>query len=289
VLPIVVALAVWATPSFAQQLVCQPIRRGESAAAAARRVTGDSRNTYRASFQIMNAASRFVPKSQYERIRAGWRACVVKTSVRHAASVAARPDRLKAPELVDVVRKSVAPVELTATVEDAVAAAPAAAQAPLFVRIAAPSAPSDAPRTASGRDFTWVWLGGAVAAPWFFLQALDVHRRRTSTASVLVQHFANRFISEFERPLVLYDGTERPLQSHVRCARRGRFDILLAPGTGRRYPNLADHKRNVEYDVARVMDVLGDDAFVSGELSMQDEWVVVPFQPKTAPKHPKIT
>jgi hypothetical protein len=46
---------------------------------------------------------------------------------------------------------------------------------------------------------------------------------------------------------------ERPVRSRLRCgARLGRFDILLAPGEGRRYPNLSDHKKNVEYDVARV-------------------------------------
>jgi hypothetical protein len=110
-----------------------------------------------------------------------------------------------------------------------------------------------------------------------------------SSKSVRVQHFAHRFISEFERPLVPYDSTKRALQSRVRRRRRGRFDILLAPGVGRRYPNLTDHKRNVEYDVARVMDVLGDDAFVSGELSIDADWVVVPFQPMTTPKQPKIT
>ena len=57
--------------------VCHAIRRGESAAQAARRTTGNGRNAYQAWFQIMNASSRFVPKSQYDRIHAGWRACVV--------------------------------------------------------------------------------------------------------------------------------------------------------------------------------------------------------------------
>ena len=46
------------------------IRRGESATQAARRVTGNGRNAYQAWFQIMNPSSRFVPKSQYNRIRA---------------------------------------------------------------------------------------------------------------------------------------------------------------------------------------------------------------------------
>jgi len=283
-LPIAIALVVWATPSSAQQVVCRPIHRGESAAAAARRVTGDSRNTYRASFQIMNAASRFVPKSQYQWIHAGWRACVVKPAARRPSLVARRPLESKVPEVPDVAPES--PV----SVEPAKTTALTAVKPPVFVRISAPPrVPLGFPPGGANQDFTLVWLGAAVATPWFGLQVLDVYRRRVGSRSVLVQHFAHRFISEFERPLVPYDSTVRALQSRVRRRRRGRFDILLAPGAGRRYPNLTDHKRNVEYDVARVIDVLGEDAFVSGELSMNGDWVVVPFQPRTTPKQPKFT
>jgi hypothetical protein len=60
--------------------------------------------------------------------------------------------------------------------------------------------------------------------------------------------------------------------------RRGRFSILLAPGEGRVYPNLADHKKNVEYDVDRVMRVIADHAFVSGAPYTKAGWIVVPFQ-----------
>jgi hypothetical protein len=262
-------------------LVCHPIRRGESAADAARRVTGDSRNTYRASFQIMNASSKFIPKSQYERIRAGWQACVVKPPRRRAASVARRTPG-KALEPVRVARASAAPVEPAAPI------AAADADVPLIVPRAEPPAAADLPRSGN-RDFTMVWLGAAIAAPWVWLQMLHVYRSRSTSTSIRIQHFADRFIDEFERPLLQYDGTERPLKSLVRRTRRGGFDILLAPGSGRRYPNLTDHKRNVEYDVARVIDALGDDAFVSGALSSQAEWVVVPFQSKPAARRAQIT
>ena len=97
-LPIVLMLAVAPTAAFAQSLVCHAIRRGESATQAARRVTGDSRNAYQAWFQIMNASSRFVPKSQYNRIRAGWRACVIKPATsRHVFERAARRHSRRAP------------------------------------------------------------------------------------------------------------------------------------------------------------------------------------------------
>ena len=134
-----------------------------------------------------------------------------------------------------------------------------------------------------------MWLGAAIAVPWFGLQILDGYVTRRRMASVLVQHFADRFIAEFERPLVRYDDTERPLKARVRGARRGRFDILLAPGQGRRYPNFTDHKRNVEYDVGRVVSALDNPAFVNGALYTQAEWVVVPFQPRTGPKQPGVT
>lgn len=282
-LQIVVALAVSAPPSLAQSVICHPIRRGESAADVARRVTGDSRNTYRASFQIMNAASRFIPKSQYQGVRAGWRACVITPVLRRTASVV-RSGRSKTPDVGDAdvqqepaaAEAPAAPMALTST------------SAPIFIRISAPSSPS-VPHRAGGHDLTLVWLGAAIAAPWFGLQMLDLYQGRRTSRAVLVQHFANRFISEFERPLVRYDATDPPLRSRVRRARRGRFEVLLAPGRGRRYPNLDDHRRNVEYDVARVMDALGDDAFVPGALSMQAGWLVVPFQSGAGPKRVKIT
>ena len=101
-----------------------------------------------------------------------------------------------------------------------------------------------------------------------------------------MRHFADRFVHEFERPLIQQDAAERPIRVQVRSSPFGRrFDILLAPGTGRRYPNLSDHKQNVEYDVIRVLHVLADESFVNGPLCAHAEWVVVPFRFKVGPKH----
>jgi hypothetical protein len=100
-----------------------------------------------------------------------------------------------------------------------------------------------------------------------------------------VRSFVHRFVDEFQRPLIQYDAGERPVRSDLRFgARRGRFDILLAPGKGRSYPNLSDHKKNVEYDVARVVRVLADDSFVSGAPYTKAGWIVVPFQFTADPK-----
>src|SRR5215467_3337976 len=70
------------TDAVAQSLACYVMTRGESATHAARRVTGKGQNAYQQWFQIMDRSSRFVPKSQYNRISgAGWRACVIKPAI----------------------------------------------------------------------------------------------------------------------------------------------------------------------------------------------------------------
>src|SRR6478672_12839926 len=74
------------TDAIAQSFVCSAMTRGESAAHAARRVTGNGQNAYQQWFQIMDRSSRFVPKSQYNRIGAGWRACVVKPAILSVSS-----------------------------------------------------------------------------------------------------------------------------------------------------------------------------------------------------------
>jgi hypothetical protein len=277
VLPGILLLALAPTAVLAQPLVCHAIRRGESATQAAQRITGDSRNTYRASFQIMNASSRFIPKSQYDRIRAGWRACVIRPAIVRASSNAAR---ITAPDAPDASKASSVSAPREVLTASAVPEAPTAlATAPVAAGGDGPlTVASDLPPTIEIVDLTMVWLGAAMVVPWFGWRILDRYLVRWKTAWIVMQHFASRFVSEFERPLV-HDAAERPLRSRLRCSpQRGRIDILLAPGEGRRYPNLSDHKKNVEYDVARVIQALADDSFVSGRLYMQDEWVVVPLQ-----------
>ena len=115
--------------------------------------------------------------------------------------------------------------------------------------------------------------------PLFGWRMVDDYVTRRKTASLIVQHFVSRFVDEFERPLVRYDVGEHPVRSRLRFGvRLGRFSILLAPGEGRVYPNLADHKKNVEYDVDRVLRVIADHSFVSGAPYTKAGWIVVPFQ-----------
>ena len=147
------------------------------------------------------------------------------------------------------------------------------------------SAASDVLRTIGSVDLTMVWLGAAMVVPWFGWRILDDYLARRKTTAIVMRHFALRFVDEFERPLVRTAWRSVPCdRGSATSARRGRFDILLAPGTGRRYPNLSDHRQNVEYDVARVMQVLADDSFVRGPLYTHAGWVVVPFQFKAGHK-----
>ena len=96
-----------------------------------------------------------------------------------------------------------------------------------------------------------------------------------------MRQFGQRFLQEFERPLIGSDIAARPIHSRLRFTpRSARLDILIAPGTGHRYPNLTDHRHNVEYDLKRVLHLLRDESFVDGPPYMNGTWVVLPFQLK---------
>jgi hypothetical protein len=262
--------------AYAESLVCHSIRRGESAPQAARRITGDSRDAYQSWFQIRNASSRFVPKSQYNRIRVGWQACLLKPLVQRAS--AKDDDAVVSaalagfPAAASVLSKPL-PVS-AAGVEPAVLATRDEGEA----RQGPQSFAFWVMRGIGHLDVPMVWLGAAMVVPLVGWRLLDDHLVRRKTRTIVMRHFATRFVKEFERPLKWLD-EERPVRSRVRYSvRRGRVDILLAPGTGRRYPNLSDHTKNMEYDVARIMRALADRSFVNGPLYTQAGWVVVPFQ-----------
>ena len=105
----------------------------------------------------------------------------------------------------------------------------------------------------------------------------SAHLKRKRATTRVMQSFAERFISEFERPLKQPGSAERPLQARMRFARRRRrVDILLAPNGGRSYPNLTDHRKNVRYDVRRVVRLMADTRFTTGEVHARGRWVVVP-------------
>src|SRR4051812_4594389 len=97
-LPIVLMLEAVPAHAVGQSPACRAIRPGESATQAARRVTGSGQNAYQDWFQIMNPSSRFVPKSQYSRVRPGWRACVITRAMSLNAHHAEEPAAADADE-----------------------------------------------------------------------------------------------------------------------------------------------------------------------------------------------
>jgi hypothetical protein len=283
-LAIVLLLAALPRDAFAHSPVCRAIRPGESATQAARRVTGNGLNAYQTWFHIMNPSSRFVPKSQYDRIRPGWRACVIKPAVQNLSSTTYYA------EASGAAGASEAPIG--AGVPEAPTAPTALAGADAVDRAGDSLQPgaSDIFPNVGSVDLTMLWLGAAMAVSWFGWRIVDEYLARRKTASIIMRYFVRRFVDEFERPLVRYDVGERPVRACLRWRlRRERFDILLAPGVGRRYPNLSDHRKNVEYDVARVMHVLEDDSFVNGAPYAQSGWIVVPFQFRAGPKQSGVT
>ncbi len=225
------------------QLTCFPIRAGDTAARLAERFTGDIHNRQQPWFQIVNTASRSVlPKSRYDEIEPGWRVCV--------AAEMLRPGLLQ-PRYVPISSASL------------------------------PLAQSTIGAIAVPGDFRFLWwlvpLAMTVASVGLAWAWNGIDDRRLRMAAM--QGFGERFVHEFARPLCR-NATLPPIRSRLRISRRS-VEILLAPAGGRTYPNLADHLRNVEYDVARVLRLLNEDAFVAGPLYAEGPWVVVPCQLET--------
>jgi hypothetical protein len=261
-------------------------------------VTGRAQNAYQPWFQILNPSSRFVPKSQYDRIRAGWRACLIKPAIRSVSSNANHLEEPGADEVAGAPKASLVTVEELPGADAAEArkgsVVPAAVSSPAALASAdaggRPQSAGDILRRVGNVSLTALWVGAAMPLLWFGWRIVDDYLDRRKRASIVVRHFVQRFVEEFERPLVRNGVGERPLRSRLRFGlRRGRFDILLAPGDGRRYPNLSDHRKNVEYDVSRVMHVIGDDSVLGGAPYTRAGWTVVPFQFAADPKPSGVT
>jgi hypothetical protein len=228
------------------RLVCVTIRSDETVSSVASRMTGDPRNMRASWFQIVNpTTSRWVPKTRYGFKFAGWNACIVHSP---QPDVAIRPTHA------------------------------VAASSPSGPFVPYGAAPGPSVRVDSN-----VLIGGAALWSTLMLSIAlacwgDEYFRKRARVLQTMKRFADRFVREFERPLIQQHLPGRPIQSRVRCKpARSRLDVLLAPDGGLRYPNLADHKRNVIYDVARVQEVLQDRAFVSSQPYARGRWVVVPF------------
>jgi hypothetical protein len=229
-----------------ERVTCVTIRTDETVASVAQRITGDARNMRASWFQIVNpTTSRPVPKTRYGFIFAGWKAC---TTVDEALP------------------------EVTSGPAAQVPSSPAAADVP-------PSRPDAAALAA-----VVIWAPAAVWSTVVLALALtcwlvDVYLAGRRDMLRAMKLYAERFVEEFERPLMQPHRSRRPIQSRVQFKPgRARFDVLLAPEAGLRYPNLTDHKGNVIYDVGRIQRALGGQGFVSSRPYARGRWVVVPFR-----------
>ena len=258
-LPIVLTLAAGPSAAFAESFACYPVHRGDTASRLAKRITGHASNKYQPWFDIVDRSGRSVPKSQYDRVRSGWRACVLLKMVED------RPLKAR-PVLND---------EASRQVERA--GSPPRANAPPAIQdLFRPNLVSL--QASLNVDPARIWLGAAIVAPALGLLILGEYVRRRNAAGIFMSQFAYLFVREFERPLLPHAAQPAiRARLHVSPYRR-RMEICLAPGNGRRYPNLSDHRKNVEYDVDRVLSALADDSFVCGRLRMHEGWVVVPFR-----------
>ena len=263
-LPLVLILTTPST-SFSDPHVYHAIRSGKSAAELSRRITGESWNTRQSLFHIMDASSKFVPKSQYDRIRSGWHAGTVNEPPRTIRVDSADRAAQAPPQVPADTRGRVVDVDL--------------------VQLWSANARRLMGNARSVADVTEVWIGATVILALFGWRVLDAYAGRRKHVMVLMSHFAYRFVREFERPLIQRP-TEPPLRSRIRLSpARARLKIQLAPGQGRRYPNLLDHRKNVQYDVGRVIQSLADDSFVPDSLYSKSGWVVVSFRFNAGRKH----
>jgi hypothetical protein len=152
------------------------------------------------------------------------------------------------------------------------------AQAPVSFPPAVRPVPAQ-PRAARSviQRFWWApALFFATALAWIGAQSYLDRRQAVSRA---LEQFGKSFIREFERPLLQHPGHESPIQSRLRILpQRDWLEVLIAPNTGWHYPNLTDHRRNVEYDIERIVTLLGERRFVCGQLGTRGPWVVIPFR-----------
>lgn len=246
----------------AQQFVCWPIVPGDTASTLARRLTGNPASAWSQAFQIRDPARQmFVPKSQYRRrpLSTQWEACVATGPVNvplASAPVVASPVVPPEPTIIST------PLAITST--------------PLAVT-SAPTVLAPANGSPDGFVFT-AMIGSGVVLILVICAAVGGSLTPRPIPGVL-QRAGEEFVVAFARPLVDSSSSVPPIQARMRFIHHAQqLEISIAPGAGRRYPNLVDHRKNVEYDVNRVMRGLGTHVVVGDRLRAAGKWVVVPIR-----------
>jgi hypothetical protein len=247
------------SPASAQQFVCWPIETGDTASSLARRLTGNAAAAYSLAFEIRDPARRmFVPKSHYQHLESDWQACVAQGPV---------PSNLIAYAPVVKLAESVKALD-----EPVIARTPQAVAAEPLIR----ERSDRIDRTLLDSPFA-APIGAAVLL--LTLLAAVAGSMAPSPVPPEFQRAGQNFVTVFARPLADASSPVPPIHARLRfIRRRQQLEISIAPGPGHRYPNLADHKKNVEYDVDRVVRVLGN-YVLSKPLRAAGKWVVVTIRP----------
>ena len=124
----------------------------------------------------------------------------------------------------------------------------------------------------------WWLIAFALGVAAATLVGFDFWQKRQALEETM-RRFGGDFVREFARPWTEYRGAGPLPRARLRISpRRERVEILVAPPPGQTYPNLSDHRFNVEYDVARVTAALRHQPFANGPPYVEGEWVVLPFQ-----------
>jgi hypothetical protein len=240
----VLLLDVCSRPVAAQQFACWPIVHGDTAFSLALRLTGTSTSLYSDRFQIRDPARRrFVPKSQYQRLSPHWQACVAREI--RAARAPLPPPRPPAEQRL----------------------------------VAYDLTPIPQPPPAAPLDLTLMWQVGATVSLVLFACAMIVKFVPDRAIPPDLQHAGEQFLAAFARPLIDPASATPPIRARLRFVRRAQqLEICIAPNVGRRYPNLSDHKTNVEYDVNRIAQLMRTHVVVREGLRAEGQWVVVPIR-----------
>lgn len=255
---ITVALAMAPADAAGQSLVCQTIRPGETASAVARRLTGRADSHLQPWFRIVNRGRNVIPKARYNGVLAGWHACVPTSRLRRALPAVARAGAVR--------RVPVAAAHAHVT------------PMPQMVPLPIGEAPlSRDPVTALA--LLGLWSAALGAAIGMGCQGVERFQQKRAAMTREMQGFGSLFLKDFERPLIVDGIATSPIRARLRCDPGDRrLEILVAPAAGRRYPNLGDHRHNVEYDVERITQRLHHAAFVRRPLRAEGSWVVIPFE-----------
>jgi hypothetical protein len=240
VLPFVLLLTAASSDAAAREFACSTVRPGDTAARLALRLTNSADSRHASWFQIVDPArSRLVSKSAYHAILPGWKVCIARDAFTPRS-----------------VRQAVVPSNRTK-----------ADTAPLAGRPGA---------------LDLLYASMMLAITCASLLAFPVAKKHLDARCAMLDSmsgFAAVFISEFARPLPRQRGADQPIKARLKCAPyRARLDILLAPNKGHSYPNLSDHRKNLEYDIERVLRLMPHQPFVHGEPYSRGNWVVIPFQ-----------